>query len=70
MSNSLQDQLNAAIQVERLVDTAVKIIGIPSPTLSAKGAADKLAEILEEAARCQLARVSGCVCELRFWSTR
>ena len=48
MSNSLQDQLNAAIHVERLVDTAVKIIGIPSPTLSAKGAADKLAEILEE----------------------
>ncbi len=48
MSNSLQDQLNAAIQVERLVDTAVKIIGIPSPTLSAKGAADKLEEILEE----------------------
>lgn len=47
MNDSLQDQLNAAIQVERLVDTAVKIIGIPSPTLSAKSAADKLAEILE-----------------------
>lgn len=48
MDKNLLVQLNSAIQVDRLVDTAVKIIGIPSPTLCAMGAADKLAEILKE----------------------
>ena len=48
MNKNRLNQLNGAVQVDRLVDTAVKIIEIPSPTLSAKPAADKLAEILSE----------------------
>jgi acetylornithine deacetylase/succinyl-diaminopimelate desuccinylase-like protein len=48
VSKHIQEKLSSAINIERLVDTAVKLIGIPSPTLSAKPAADKLAEILEE----------------------
>lgn len=48
MDNYLQKKLNEAVQIERLIDTAVKLIGIPSPTLSTKSVADKLAEILEE----------------------
>ncbi len=48
MNKKLLDQLNESVQVDRLVDTAVAIVGIPSPTLSARPAADKLAEILSE----------------------
>ena len=47
MDNYLQKKLNEAVQIERLIDPAVKLIGIPSPTLSTKSVADKLAEILD-----------------------
>lgn len=42
------DRLRAAIQVERLLDTAVRLIEVPSPTRSAGVVADTLAEILRQ----------------------
>ena len=48
MNKNLLNQLNEAVQVDRLLETAVKIIEIPSPTLSARPAADRLAALLEE----------------------
>lgn len=42
------DRLRAAVNEERLVDTAVKLIGVPSPTGTAKGALDQLEAILIE----------------------
>jgi acetylornithine deacetylase/succinyl-diaminopimelate desuccinylase-like protein len=41
------DAVKAAIQPERLLDTAVKLIGVPSPTRSGAAVADRLHEILE-----------------------
>lgn len=48
MTESLLNQLEASIQVDRLVDTAVKIIEIPSPTLSAKAVSDRLTDLLKD----------------------
>ena len=42
----MEEKILQAIDEERLLDTAVALIEIPSPTLSAGAAADKLAEIL------------------------
>lgn len=39
-------QLRAAIDINRLLDTATKLIEVPSPTRSGKAVADRLAEIL------------------------
>ena len=39
---------NQSIQVDRLVNTAVKIIEIPSPTLSAKAVSDRLTDLLKD----------------------
>lgn len=40
------ERLRAAVNEERLVDTAVKLIGVPSPTGTAKAALDQLETIL------------------------
>jgi acetylornithine deacetylase/succinyl-diaminopimelate desuccinylase-like protein len=42
------DRLRAAIQIDRLVETAVRLIEVPSPTRSAAAVADRLAEMLRE----------------------
>ena len=42
----MEEKILQAIDEERLLDTAVALIEIPSPTLSAGAVADKLAEIL------------------------
>ncbi len=41
-------RVREAVNKERLLDTAVKLIGIPSPTRHAGAVADKLAEILSD----------------------
>ena len=41
-------RLRNAIQLDRLLETAVRLIEVPSPTRSAAAAADRLAEILQE----------------------
>ena len=43
---AIVDQLGAAINQDRLLDTAVELIGVSSPTTKAKPALDKLAAIL------------------------
>jgi acetylornithine deacetylase/succinyl-diaminopimelate desuccinylase-like protein len=45
-SNTVQ-RLRGAINLERLVDTAVQLVEIPSPTRSASAVANRLAEILK-----------------------
>lgn len=47
-STQLVDRIQSAIQSERLVDTAVQLIEVPSPTRSAREVADRLAKILRE----------------------
>ncbi len=46
ISAALVDRLRGAVSRDRLLDTAVQLVGVPSPTRSAKGAADCLAAIL------------------------
>ena len=46
MNNELLDQIESAVDRQRLIDTAVALIEVPSPTRSAGPAADRLAEIL------------------------
>ena len=46
MNNTLLDQVVQTIDRQRLVDTAVALVEVPSPTRSAGAAADRLAEIL------------------------
>jgi acetylornithine deacetylase/succinyl-diaminopimelate desuccinylase-like protein len=41
------DAITAAVQIERLLDTAVKLIEVPSPTRSGAAVADRLQSILE-----------------------
>jgi len=48
MTPTLLDQLRSALQPERLVDTAIRLIEIPSPTRSAADVADCLASILTD----------------------
>lgn len=48
LTKELVKQLEQAIQVERLVETAIQLIEIPSPTRSAGPVANKLAELLGE----------------------
>lgn len=43
---SVLDRLRAAVRVDRLLDTAIKLIEIPSPTCHAGAVAARLAEIL------------------------
>ena len=47
LSESEQGQVRRAIDPQRLADTALALIAIPSPTRSAGKAADKLAQILD-----------------------
>ena len=47
-STQLVDRIQSAIQSERLVDTVVQLIEVPSPTRSAREVADRLAKILRE----------------------
>ena len=42
------DQIQGAIQRERLLDTAIRLVNIPSPTRSAAEVADCLAQILRD----------------------
>ena len=44
----LVERLAGAIQVDRLVNTAIQLIEVPSPTRSAGGAADRLTALLRE----------------------
>lgn len=46
MKNELVDQVERAVDRQRLIDTAIALIEVPSPTRSAGAAADRLAEIL------------------------
>jgi acetylornithine deacetylase/succinyl-diaminopimelate desuccinylase-like protein len=48
LGSELVERIRAAVNVDRLVDTAVKLIGKPSPTCEARPAADQLAEILTD----------------------
>lgn len=45
---ALRDRLTASVDRQRLVDTAVRLIDVPSPTGDAGAASDRLAEILAE----------------------
>jgi acetylornithine deacetylase/succinyl-diaminopimelate desuccinylase-like protein len=45
-TNATLDRLKSFVNRDRLVDTAVRLIGVPSPTGSAKAVCDRLAEIL------------------------
>ncbi len=46
MNNALLDQVARTVDRQRLIDTAVALVEVPSPTRSAGPAADRLAEIL------------------------
>ena len=48
LSRQTVEQIAAAVQTQRLVETATALIEIPSPTRSAAAVADRLAEILCE----------------------
>ena len=48
LSQQLVERLRDTIEMDRLVDTAVKLIEIPSPTRSARDVADRLATILAD----------------------
>ncbi len=48
MDKGVVQQIRLAIDEQRLVDTAIKLIEIPSPTRSAGAVADRLAQILSE----------------------
>ncbi len=48
MPDSLHEQINHTIDRQRLIDTAVALIEVPSPTRSAAAAADRLAQILAD----------------------
>ncbi len=46
MNNALLDQVGRTVNRQRLIDTAVDLVEVPSPTRSAGAVADRLAEIL------------------------
>ena len=46
IDDAIVEQVRAAVQTERLLDTAVRLIEVPSPTRSAAAVAERLAEIL------------------------
>ena len=46
MNNALLDQVARTVDRQRLIDTAVALVEVPSPTRSAGPAADRLSEIL------------------------
>ena len=46
MDNTMIEKITRAVDEKRLLDTAVSLIELPSPTLSAGAVADRLAEIL------------------------
>ncbi len=46
MNNALLDQVARTVDRQRLIDTAVALVEVPSPTRSAGAVADRLAEIL------------------------
>jgi len=48
MNPGLVEAIKQGVEEERLVDTALSLIEVPSPTCSAGKAADRLAEILEK----------------------
>src|SRR5262249_59614299 len=47
-TSALSDRLRQAVRRQRLVDTAVKLIEVPSPTGSAGAVCDRLAALLRE----------------------
>ena len=46
VENAIVQKIRESVQTERLIDTAVKLIEIPSPTRSGADVAQRLAEIL------------------------
>ena len=48
MDQRIIEQVSEAIDQQRLIDTAVKLIEVPSPTRSATAVAERLAEMLTE----------------------
>lgn len=48
LTPALAERLGKAVQRQRLLDTATRLIGIPSPTGDAGGACDELARLLKE----------------------
>lgn len=48
LSSTLVREIRAAVDAQRLVETAIRLVGAPSPTRSAGAVADELAAILRE----------------------
>src|SRR5262245_46909292 len=48
MTPSLVERLGKAVQRQRLLDTAMRLVGIPSPTGNAGAVSDELARLLRE----------------------
>jgi len=48
LSSSLVEKIRSHVNPQRLVDTALALIEIPSPTRSAGAVADRLAALLEQ----------------------
>ena len=48
LSESCVEKIRSAVQRKRLVETAVALVGVPSPTRSAGAVADRLADLLRE----------------------
>ena len=47
LRQKLVDKVLSAVDTERLVETAMALVEVPSPTCEARDAADRLAEILQ-----------------------
>ncbi len=47
-TQEVREQLRSAVNTERLIDTAVKLVGVPSPTKSAGEVAARLEELLAD----------------------
>ncbi|MCL4861366.1 MAG: M20/M25/M40 family metallo-hydrolase, partial [Caldilineaceae bacterium] len=48
LSSTLVREIRAAVDAQRLVETAIRLVGAPSPTRSAGAVADELAALLRE----------------------
>jgi acetylornithine deacetylase/succinyl-diaminopimelate desuccinylase-like protein len=48
LSAAVADRVRNAVRQDRLLDTAIKLVEVPSPTRSAKDVSDRLAEILKQ----------------------
>ncbi|MBT6157854.1 MAG: M20/M25/M40 family metallo-hydrolase [Planctomycetaceae bacterium] len=48
IDDAIVEQVRAAVQTDRLLDTAMRLIEVPSPTCSGAAVADRMAEILTD----------------------